>query len=58
MEGGDADRGSMDEPRTSPRRTAAGQVWIACALCRRAVELTESVQTPDGRVCRECAPAL
>ena len=62
MDGGEADRGGgapRDDPGTArSRRTGAGQVWIPCALCRRPVELSESVQTPQGRVCAECAVGL
>ena len=49
MEGGEADGGAQ-------RRIAPGQVWIACALCSKAVELSDSVDTVEGHVCAECAP--
>jgi hypothetical protein len=62
MDGGEADRSGRrptDDPGTPrSRRAGAGQVWIRCALCRRPVELSESVQTPEGRVCPECAVGL
>lgn len=62
MDSGEADCG-VDGPgeqgtEGGGRRVAPGQIWIACALCRRAVELSDSVDTVEGHVCPDCAVGL
>jgi hypothetical protein len=62
MDGGEPDEvtGARSEPpgTARARSIAPGQVWIACALCRQPVELSDSVATVEGHVCPKCADGL
>jgi predicted RNA-binding Zn-ribbon protein involved in translation (DUF1610 family) len=53
MDGDEAERGA-GSPAERAQRIAAGQVWIACALCGRPVELSDAVETAEGHVCPQC----
>jgi hypothetical protein len=55
MQGGEGeDTPEHDQAETRPEGVA-GQVWVACALCGRTVELADTEQTVEGHVCPDCA---
>ena len=60
MDGGEADEagGAPAERPARGRRVAPGQVWIACALCGRPVELSDAVPAGEAFVCPDCGVGL